>query len=61
MNRLLRFYYRFRNQWRIHKHLIPLREIIKMAWIQSRQRTKNKAIITRIDVETLKESLKKEL
>jgi len=36
MTRLIKFYCRFRNQYRVHhKFKMPLRDIIKFAWIQS--------------------------
>ena len=36
--RFIRFYGRFKNQWRIHKYGLPLLVILKIAWIQSKRR-----------------------
>ncbi len=38
MNRLTRFYKRFKNQHRIHKHHLSLWVILRIAWIQSKKR-----------------------
>lgn len=40
MNRLVRFWARFKNQYRIHHHWAKLKDIIKWAWVQSKARPK---------------------
>ena len=39
--RLIRFYGRFKNQWRIHKYGLSMWTILKIAWIQSKRRNYN--------------------
>jgi len=36
--RIIRFYHRLKNQYRIHKHGLSLSTIIKIAWSQSKHK-----------------------
>ena len=40
--RLIRFYHRFVNQYKIHHYWASLLYILKIAWIQSRRKKKEK-------------------
>ena len=53
MNRLQRFYYRFLNQHRIHHHNFSVWEIIKIAWIQSKNRKESRNKFLKTSIKTL--------
>jgi len=57
MNRLKRFYHRFKNQYHTHHHWASLCEIIEMSWSQSKNTKPPEFNPTKIDIKDLTKNL----